>query len=71
MGYDVWLGNQRGTKHSLVPGHESLDPHKDGDYWKFSWTEMGDYDASAQVDFVRKTTGQDKITYVGHSQGTT
>lgn len=23
-GYDIWLGNQRGTKYSM--GHESLDP---------------------------------------------
>jgi pimeloyl-ACP methyl ester carboxylesterase len=32
---------------------------------------MGDYDAPAQVDYVRKATGFDKLTYIGHSQGTT
>lgn len=68
-GYDVWLGNERGTKHSL--GHQTLNPDKDMAYWQFSWTEMGDYDAPAQIDFVRKHTGVDKVTYVGHSQGTT
>jgi pimeloyl-ACP methyl ester carboxylesterase len=70
-GYDVWLGNQRGTKHSLNPGHTTLNPSKDEKYWEFSFVEMGDYDAPAQVDHVRKVTGQDKISYVGHSQGTT
>jgi len=69
LGYDVWLGNQRGTKHSL--GHTTLDPKKDKAYWEFSYTEMGDFDAPAQVDYVRAFTGQNKISYVGHSQGTT
>jgi pimeloyl-ACP methyl ester carboxylesterase len=32
---------------------------------------MGDYDIPASIDYVRKVTGQEKVTYVGHSQGTT
>ena len=32
---------------------------------------MGDYDAPAQVDYIRRITGKQKITYVGHSMGTT
>lgn len=67
-GYDVWLGNQRGTKYSL--GHTTLDYKKDKAYWEFSFTEMGLYDAPAQVDYVRAHTGQAKISYIGHSQGT-
>jgi pimeloyl-ACP methyl ester carboxylesterase len=67
-GYDVWLGNQRGTKYSS--GHVSLST-KDKAYWEFSYTEMGKYDAPAQVDYVRKQTGASKVTYIGHSQGTT
>lgn len=67
-GYDVWLGNQRGTKYSL--DHTSLSK-KDKAYWQFSYTEMGKYDAPAQVDYVRSQTGQKKVTYIGHSQGTT
>ena len=70
MGYDVWLGNQRGTTHSLKPGHETLST-KSKEYWDFSWVEMGLYDAPAQIDYVRKITGYNKLTYMGHSQGTT
>lgn len=40
------------------------------DYWNFSWPEMGMYDCPAQVDYVRKHTGNEKVTYIGHSQGT-
>lgn len=68
-GYDVWLGNQRGTKYSL--GHTKLDWRTDEAYWLFSWTEMGDHDAPAQINFVRTQTGADKVSYIAHSQGTT
>lgn len=64
-GYDVWLGNQRGTKYSL--GHTTLNEKRDKAYWQYSFTEMGEYDAPAQVDYVRNTTGIDKVTYIGHS----
>lgn len=32
---------------------------------------MGEYDAPAQVDFIRSHTDTDKITYIGFSMGTT
>lgn len=30
-GYDVWLGNHRGTKYAR--NHKDLDPNKDRDFW--------------------------------------
>lgn len=68
-GYDVWLGNQRGTKHSME--HLTLDYRKDREYWLFSFTEMGEYDDPAMVDYVRQHTRVEKLTYIGHSQGNT
>jgi len=32
---------------------------------------MGTYDQPAQIDFITEKTGQKKITYIGHSEGTT
>ena len=34
-GYDVWLGNSRGSKYSR--SHLEFDPNTDGEFWDFSW----------------------------------
>ena len=50
--------------------HTTLDPKHDKAYWEFSFTEMGLYDAPAFIDHIRNETGQSKVSYIGHSQGT-
>ncbi|XP_026482193.1 lipase 3-like [Ctenocephalides felis] len=67
-GYDVWLGNNRGNKYSRM--HQNLDPDSNLEYWDFSWHEMGTEDLPTIIDFVLKFTGQSKLDYIGHSQGT-
>jgi pimeloyl-ACP methyl ester carboxylesterase len=69
LGYDVWLGNNRGNKYSR--NHISLNPNTNDVFWNFSFHEMGKYDLPAMIDFIRRKTGKSKISYVGHSQGTT
>lgn len=66
-GYDVWLGNARGTKYSNA--HITLD-RKSKEFWKFSFHEIGLYDVSAMLNFMLEYTKQSKTFYVGHSQGT-
>ena len=68
LGYDIWLGNARGNIYSR--SHENLTT-KDHAYWQFSWMEMGKYDIPAAVDYIRHATKKNKITYIGHSMGTT
>lgn len=84
-GYDVWLGNQRGTPFSLR--HAYLDEKNDKDkYWNFtqvfllktkkndfscfnSVTQFGVGDLSACIDYVLNETGKSNLHYIGHSQG--
>lgn len=69
-GYDVWLGNQRGTRFSSE--HETLDQTTDEEtYWAFSFAEMGDYDLPAMLSSVVEETGGRKVSYIGYSLGTT
>ncbi|XP_049710925.1 lipase member J isoform X1 [Elephas maximus indicus] len=67
-GYDVWIGNSRGTTWSKK--HLYLKTNSK-EFWAFSFDEMAKYDLPASIDFIVKQTGQDEIFYVGHSQGTT
>ena len=67
QGYDVWFGNNRGNKYSL--SHTSLDIKSEA-FWDFSFQELGRYDLPANLKYVTQTTGFAKISYIGHSQGT-
>ncbi|XP_014737713.1 PREDICTED: lipase member N-like [Sturnus vulgaris] len=65
-GYDVWIGNNRGTSWSRR--HRSLSISSE-EFWDFSFHEMAMYDLPAMVDFILNVNGQEKLFYIGHSQG--
>ena len=67
-GFDVWLGNNRGTEYSQK--HKKYTK-ADKEFWLYDWAEMGQYDGVANVTKVKEETGHDKILYLGYSQGTT
>lgn len=67
-GYDIWIGNNRGTMYSW--DHVTLDSAKDPAYWDWTWAQMGLYDDTANITAIKKAAGVDKIFYLGYSQGT-
>ncbi|XP_018561395.1 lipase 3-like [Anoplophora glabripennis] len=68
-GYDIWLGNYRGTEYS--EGHESLNVTQK-EYWNYSVDEIALNDVPAMLQLVRyHTLDKGKIIYIGHSLGTT
>ena len=67
-GYDVYVGSNRGTEYSW--DHMTLDSSTDPEYWNWTWAEMGLYDDTANISAIKQKTGEDKIFYIGYSQGT-
>ncbi|XP_055381697.1 lipase 1-like [Condylostylus longicornis] len=68
-GYDVWLGNARGTYSSRK--HSKLNYKTSREYWDFTFHEIGIYDLPALIDYILMKTSSQKLHYIGHSQGST
>ena len=64
-GYDVWIGNNRGTMYSW--DHETLSSADDNEYWLYTWADMGLYDDVANIKMIKEHTGVEKVFYIGYS----
>lgn len=67
-GYDVWLGNFRGSGLSTNHTHLKVT---DNEFWNYSFHEHGALDIPAMVDYILHTTRLQSLAYVGHSMGST
>lgn len=65
-GYDVWLGNMRGSH--LSRGHTHLNSSND-DYWDWTMVELIRYDLISFIKFIKSQTDYKKVALLGHSQG--
>ena len=69
-GYDVWLGNNRGN--NFARRHVKLDPVDDEEeFFTYDFEDLGEYDVPAQIDYALAKSKQEKLTFMGYSQGNT
>ncbi|CAK9440457.1 uncharacterized protein LODBEIA_P45570 [Lodderomyces beijingensis] len=66
LGYDVWMGNNRGNKYSQKHLFYDLDSTE---YWNFSLDEFAIFDIPNTIDYILNATKKKKLTYIGFSQG--
>ncbi|CAG0915539.1 unnamed protein product, partial [Notodromas monacha] len=66
-GYDVWLGNFRGSPEASR--HKFLNPSEKS-FWDFTPDEHGRLDLPALINLVLRASGKDKLVYSGFSMGT-
>jgi len=66
-GFDIWLGQNRGTRYCLEHETYTVD---DPEFWLWSWSEFGLYDDVAFIKKIQEETGKPKVSYIGASQGT-
>ena len=65
-GFEVWLGNTRGNVFS-----SKLNSQNGNDYDKYTIDDFVEYDLPAMINYAKSKTGGKKMSYIGHSQGTT
>ena len=76
-GYDVWVGNNRGTRYSNKnPRWPNADKHDGKNYlypeenaakYDFSFFEMGKYDVPSMLNKIIEVSGNEKVSYIGYS----
>lgn len=66
MGYDVWLGNNRGNKYSKKHVNHNPNSHA---FWNFSMDDFALYDIPDTINYILYIVSQKDLVYIGFSQG--
>lgn len=69
-GYDVWLGNFRGSKYSRKQYNQPAEVNPSR-FFRFTWTDLGSMDAPEMINYVLRKTNKSNLTLIAHSLGTT
>ncbi|KAI0292526.1 Alpha/Beta hydrolase protein [Russula brevipes] len=67
LGYDVWLGNNRGNKYSKK---SILHDPNSSKFWDFSIDDFAWHDIPDTIEYILQITRAQNLSYVGFSQGT-
>ncbi|KAF4620372.1 hypothetical protein D9613_000370 [Agrocybe pediades] len=67
LGYDVWLGNNRGNKYSKKSIHHGPNSSK---FWDYSIDDFAWHDIPDSINHILEVTKAKKLSYIGFSQGT-
>ena len=66
LGYEVWMGNNRGNKYSTAHLYHAPKSNK---FWDFSIDEFACFDIPNSIEFVLDFCKVEKLICVGFSQG--
>ncbi|QLL30538.1 hypothetical protein HG536_0A03560 [Torulaspora globosa] len=66
LGFDVWMGNNRGNKYSTAHLHRLPNQRK---FWDFSIDEFAFFDIPNSIQFVLDRTQVEQLVCIGFSQG--
>ncbi|KAH9944455.1 triacylglycerol lipase [Epithele typhae] len=67
LGFDVWLGNNRGNKYSKKSIHHNPNSTK---FWDYSIDDFAWHDIPDSINYILEVTKEPSLSYVGFSQGT-
>ena len=67
LGFDVWLGNNRGNKYSKKSIHHNPNSAK---FWDYSIDDFAWHDIPDSISYILDVTKEPSLSYVGFSQGT-
>lgn len=66
LGFDVWLGNNRGNKYSKKS--VKYDPNSK-EFWNYSMDDFAWHDIPDSINYILDITRAKNLSYIGFSQG--